>query len=670
MAVANPYRRGVPPGVYEDRPAVARLAEVRMDVAAFIGLAERGPVDRAVPLSSFDDYLAWFGAPGGGRMLGQAVHGFFANGGRRCVVARAVDVANARRAAWQVPALARDVVGLPAPVLAARDPGAWGNHLSIRLRFTQRQAGLIAAPGIAWPEVALGDPGVAAGATLRRVFVSGGALVEEVGLVASVERRAGGLRVGLVSGLTDPGPDLARVTEVRCELTVSVPRWTERFADLALSPLHPAYAPDVLEGGDGRGQGSRLVSAGGPRDRWLPRAGLLLRGERELALVADDLAAGGDRIARGDDAGPTTGTAVFFAPGEGGLTPLEALDAHDEASEAEPISMVALPDLVHVRSAEAPVEPTDLGADPSATVFDLCTPPAAVHGVARPAEYPLLAITRSGARDETRARQAELVRACEGRELARNAGRATSWGRVALLDLPPGLTAGEIVLWRQAVRSDLGCAALFAPYLRAAPAEDPLAPLVTAPPCGACAGIVARVERERGVSWAPANAPVADAVSLFRDGLLPDAGFLHESRVNLIRPTEKGLFLLGSRTTSDDAEWTHLSVRRLIHWLERQLAIDTRWAVFEPNGRILWSRLVRGVEHRLDGLVSAGALAGRTRESSYFVRCSGAASPGDRGAGRVVVEVGVAPSAPAEFVVFQLVQGVDGTSLVEELPRG
>ena len=36
-----------------------------MDIAAFIGLAERGPVDRAVVLGSFEEYLAWFGAAGG-----------------------------------------------------------------------------------------------------------------------------------------------------------------------------------------------------------------------------------------------------------------------------------------------------------------------------------------------------------------------------------------------------------------------------------------------------------------------------------------------------------------------------------------------------------------------------------------------------------------------------
>ncbi len=669
MAVAVAYRRGVPPGVYEDRRAAPGLAEVHMDIAAFIGLAERGPVDRAVVLGSFEEYLAWFGAAGGGRLLGQAVHGFFANGGRACVVVRAVDNANSKRARWQVPCLVRDVVGHPAPVLAARDPGAWGDRLAVRLTFTQRPAGLLATSGVVWPDVVLGNPDVHAGATLRRVRVSAGVLVEETGLLASVEKRASGLRVGHVTGLTNPGTDLGRVTEVRLDLQISASSLTERFVDLALSAPHPRSAARVLQGGEGIGPGSRLVSLENPTDRLLPRPDLLKTGQSVFYLVREEASEGGDRISLGDDAAATTGVSVFFSPDAGGLTPFERLDDHDETHETEPVSLVALPDLVHPLSEETALLPPEIPAGADALVFGLCTPTLAVAPAVAQADYPLLSITRPNALAETQERQAELVRLCEGREVERDAGHATSWGRVALLDLPPGLTAGDIVLWRKAVRSDRGCAALFAPYFRVAPAEDPLAPLLTAPPCGPAAGIVARLERERGVAFAPANAPVLDVVSLHRDGLLPDAGFLHEARVNLVRPTEKGLYLLGSRTTADDLDWTHLSVRRLLHWLERQLAIDTRWAVFEPNDRLLWSRLSRGVERRLDGLVSAGALAGRTRDTSYFVRVAGATTLRDRDRGRVIVEVGVAPSVPSEFIVFQLVQG-EGGAAVEEVPRG
>ncbi|HZI13483.1 MAG TPA: hypothetical protein VE153_24090, partial [Myxococcus sp.] len=133
------WRKGLPPGVYEQRPVQARAVEVRMDVAAFVGLAERGPIDAPVVLESFEEYRAWFGAPGGGRLLGQSVWLFFANGGRRCVVVRAVDRQNAKKARWKLPGLeARTpVLGDPpqAVRLEARDPGGWGNRLEGVVRF-------------------------------------------------------------------------------------------------------------------------------------------------------------------------------------------------------------------------------------------------------------------------------------------------------------------------------------------------------------------------------------------------------------------------------------------------------------------------------------------------------------------------------------------------------
>ena len=67
------WRPGLPPGVYEERPAVARARDVRMDVTAFLGLAERGPLATPVAISSYAEYLKFFGAPGQGRLLGDSV---------------------------------------------------------------------------------------------------------------------------------------------------------------------------------------------------------------------------------------------------------------------------------------------------------------------------------------------------------------------------------------------------------------------------------------------------------------------------------------------------------------------------------------------------------------------------------------------------------------------
>src|SRR5262245_46649462 len=78
------------PGVYVEPPLPRPAAvAVRMDVAGFVGLAQRGPVGKAVALDGWPAFVAIFGdfIPNG--LLAYAVRGFFENGGRRCHVVRA-----------------------------------------------------------------------------------------------------------------------------------------------------------------------------------------------------------------------------------------------------------------------------------------------------------------------------------------------------------------------------------------------------------------------------------------------------------------------------------------------------------------------------------------------------------------------------------------------------
>ena len=82
------FRPGLPPGVYEDRPTYVAPRDVRMDVAAFVGLAERGPVNLPVVIESYPEFEYHFGRAGAGRLMPQSVWLFFENGGRRCVVVR------------------------------------------------------------------------------------------------------------------------------------------------------------------------------------------------------------------------------------------------------------------------------------------------------------------------------------------------------------------------------------------------------------------------------------------------------------------------------------------------------------------------------------------------------------------------------------------------------
>lgn len=682
-----------------------------MDVAAFVGLTRRGPPCTAVPLESWDEFRAWFGAAGGERLLPEAVHLFFVNGGRRCVVVRALHHGAARTARWRLPGLA--LAGGGAVELWARDPGAWGSELggSVRVRVRAVDAPLrlarphlpddpesppsaddpehLDAVGVArdvlWADA---DPGLLPGALLRLVRRTGTPAAEDLALdellVAVVARSAtsdGRVRVVLEASLDDQWRSPLVLTtqgEVVVDLELRHGDLVEQWRDARLGPDHPRFLLALLDRGEAPEPDGVVAEAA-----VLPRGSRLARprsDQRGTALVPTDSLvaprttwrlATGDRLQEGTDASQqTTRAHLYAAPGdlvdpallstdEAGEwvwvdrpTPFDAIRAHDAAWPAQPVSLIDLPDLVHVDQAAMP--PTA----PAPATVDTCFSPWSA-GVGPPptadlTSWPLLDLSHQPG--EVLRCQRDLVDLCE----AEPAGQ----GRIAVLALPPGLGAGEVLRWRRRLASDR--AALYAPWLRVAPAEAPLAPLRTVPPGGVACAAVARAEARRGVHGAPANVELRGVAGLHRDGTLPDAGFLHEARVNAVRPSERGLVLMGSRTTSLDPTWTHLNVRRVVDYLERQLPLDAAWATFEPNDRVLWERLRQVVERRLRRLYVAGGLKGRSLAEGAFVRCdSGVNPPEVRDAGQCVVLVGVAPSVPAEFIVFQLVLLADGRATVE-----
>lgn len=77
--------------------AELQIVEHDSAVAAFVGFAPAGPLDRAVRVESFEEFAAGFGDPAhplvgpylAGAKLAHAVRGFFRNGGHVCWVARA-----------------------------------------------------------------------------------------------------------------------------------------------------------------------------------------------------------------------------------------------------------------------------------------------------------------------------------------------------------------------------------------------------------------------------------------------------------------------------------------------------------------------------------------------------------------------------------------------------
>ncbi|MGF1580053.1 MAG: phage tail sheath C-terminal domain-containing protein [Gemmataceae bacterium] len=78
------------PGVYFEPidPAPRRITQVRSDIVGFVGVAERGPLNRPVKIRSWTQYLTRFGGRFPDGLLPSAVYGFFENGGDTCWVVR------------------------------------------------------------------------------------------------------------------------------------------------------------------------------------------------------------------------------------------------------------------------------------------------------------------------------------------------------------------------------------------------------------------------------------------------------------------------------------------------------------------------------------------------------------------------------------------------------
>ena len=187
---------------------------------------------------------------------------------------------------------------------------------------------------------------------------------------------------------------------------------------------------------------------------------------------------------------------------------------------------------------------------------------------------------------------------------------------------------------------------------------------ISVPPSGHVLGICARVDNERGVWKAPANEVVRGINDLelrFGDG---EQDVLNPVGINLIREFEgRGIRVWGGRTLSSDQEWRYVNVRRLFIFLEHSIDRGTQWVVFEPNTEALWQRVVSTIKSFLFGVWKSGALMGTTPEEAYFVRCDRTTmTQDDIDNGRLVCLIGVAPTYPAEFVIFRIGQFTASTN--------
>jgi phage tail sheath protein FI len=540
--------------------------------------------------------------------LGHAARAFFNNGGRRLYVTRVFTFPTTQAGDIDPACFARLAVGDQAQPLAewwARWPGQAGREISV-------EVDLIRGKNVVVANQVQGQPptrqlrGVRAGALVELAALVGGnppVLRDETAPVEAnvreVARRANG-----TLGLRGAGDTVEDVPDGQAafplRLFVTVRMGAERidaYNDLELGQEHPRSIFTVLQANDPADEFALvylklLPTAQGAQP---PTPGQLL-----TALVKDRnrhfLTGGND----GDPPQPTDllGEAANVESGE----PARGLFA---LGEVDDIAIVATPDTVRYD--------------------DLASQKVAVDN---------------------------LIGHCERLRY-----------RMAVVDPPKESSISQVREFRS--QFDTKYAALYYPWLeildptkRPEPGSPP--PKLEIPPSGAVAGIYARSDIERGVHKAPANEVVL-GITQFENRkniTFDQQAVLNPEGINALRFFEgRANRVWGARTMSSDPEWKYVNVRRLFIFLEHSIDKSTQWAVFEPNNERLWASIRQTVEDFLLVVWRSGALMGTKPEEAYFVRCDRSTmTQNDLDNGRLICLIGVAPTYPAEFVIFRIGQ--------------
>jgi phage tail sheath protein FI len=558
------------PGVYfEFRDAAPPIRGVRTDITGFVGLAERGPLNRPVQIESWRQFQMKFGSFHPYGFLAFAVKGFFENSGRTCFVTRI-----AGSTAAQAECILKNKAGDQVIRIKAINEGTWGNRVRFLLRTRPSAA--------------------------------------EFSLVVAGD-----------------GPE------------------RESFQRLSINPDNPRYFETFINEGDDVTPPSCMISIE------------VVEGLAPGTDLLPDAQESGFKLGNGNLSGGQDGLASltrqdFLGDADALAMPRKGLSAFDRV---EAVSIICIPDILIQPSLTPPAPPPEdvPPHDPCLPFQD--GPPAPLPlDPGTPEQPPLFSI------DDVLAVQHAMIDHCERHK-----------DRVAILDAPvhtggASYTIAEIQDWRSQFDSSRGFGALYYPWVKVV---DPLNSgkrlLYAVPPSGHIAGLYARTDFSAGVHKAPANAELLWSEDVTVSVNDEAQGILNPLGINCVRAFPgRGIRVYGARTVSSDADWRYVNVRRLMLMIEKAVDEATQWAVFEPNDFNLRSTLIVGVSTFLESVWRQGALTGATAKEAFYIKCDATNNPPEQvDAGKLLMEIGVAPTHPAEFIIFRIGRTIAELEIVE-----
>jgi hypothetical protein len=189
-------------------------------------------------------------------------------------------------------------------------------------------------------------------------------------------------------------------------------------------------------------------------------------------------------------------------------------------------------------------------------------------------------------------------------------------------------------------------------------------------PSGAIAGVYIRNDIQYNVGKTPAgvnaviNGATALSVANSKTFIVPQSVIdtLYPKHFNpIIYKDGIGIILWGARLSTLSEEWRYINKRRLLYFVEKSIKDAIAWVNFENNTPDTRFKVTTQIDGFLRRLTLDGYFASRTPSEAYFVICDSTNNPPDLvNSGYLVVDVGIAPGKPAEFIVLRFTEKVGG----------
>lgn len=169
----------------------------------------------------------------------------------------------------------------------------------------------------------------------------------------------------------------------------------------------------------------------------------------------------------------------------------------------------------------------------------------------------------------------------------------------------------------------------------------------------ATAGMIARVDNDRGFWWSPSNNEIYGIIGTARpiDFTLGDANsranLLNEKKITTII-RQNGWRLWGNRTLSSDPKWAFLCVVRTADMVNESLLRAHLWAVDRGITKQYVEDVIEGVNSYLRHLVNIGAILGGRCWADPDLN-----TPDQIAQGKIYFDFDFTPVYPAEHITFR-----------------